>query len=175
MAERARTLKVGGALLALVVVGLVVGFVLAARDNSPSPDSTASPTATDTKAQVEQAYLRFWDVWTEVNRSLDPAKLDQVMTGNALTAARDLIERQKSKNQPVRIQVEHDYRTVITSADTASIEDNFIDHSVRLDPNTGEPVEKDPNKRVRNSYTMKKVNGTWKVAEIIGFRSSPSP
>lgn len=170
MAERARTLKVGGALLALVVVGLVVGFLLAARDNSPSPNPTASPTSTDPKVQVEQAYLRHWDVYAEALLKLETSRLPEVLAGNALTTVTQQVEEQRTNRQPVRIRVEHDYQIVITNDTTASIEDNYINHSVRLDPNTMEPIEKDPNQKVRKSYTLKKVNGSWKVTEIIAYR-----
>lgn len=170
MTERARVLKVGGILLGLLVIGLVVGFVLAARDDSPSPNSTASPTSTDPKAQVEQAYLNHWDVYADSLLKLDASRLSEVLDGNALTTVTEQVDEQKRINQPVRIRVEHDYRIVLTNDTTASIEDNYINHSVRLDPDTMEPIEKDPNQKVRKSYTLKKVNGSWKVTEIIAFR-----
>lgn len=170
MTERARTLKIGGALLALVLVGLVVGFILAARDNSPSPNSTSTPTSTDTKAQVEQAYLRYWDVYTEANLKLDVSRLEEVLSGDALKIVRDQIEEQKSKNQPVRIRVEHDYQVILVDAVTATVEDSYVNHSQRLDPKTGQPVDPDPNQRVRRTYTLKKVSGTWKVAFIVGLK-----
>ncbi len=176
MTDSTRTLKVGSALLAVVIAGLIAGFILVNRGNGTATKN-GSPTATpeDPKTQVEQAYLGFWDAWTVANRTLDPAPLNNVMTGNALTAAVDLVETQKRKDQPVRIEVAHNYSVTLVDANTASVDDRFVDHSVRLDAKTGQPVEKDPNKTVHNTYTMKKVNGQWRVAEIIGFRPSPSP
>ena len=177
MTERARVLKVGGGLLGLLVVVLVLGFVLLNRDGQTTPRTSISPspTPTDVHAQVEAAYLAFWDSWKVANDKLDPSPLDQTMTGSALTAARRLIDQQRQKNQPVRIDVTHHYTITLTSALTASVDDQFIDHSVRLDPNTRQPVEQDPNHKVHNTYTLRKVDGQWKVAEIIGFRPSPSP
>jgi hypothetical protein len=177
MTERARVLKVGGGLLGLLVLVLVIGFVLFNRgDGKPLPQaSSPSPTPTDVHAQVEAGYLAFWDSWKVANDKLDPAPLDQTMTGSALAAARELIQKQQQKNQPVRVEVAHKYAITLLDTQTASLDDQFIDHSVRLDPNTRQPVEKDPNHKVHNTYTLRKVDGQWKVAEIIGFRPSPSP
>lgn len=169
MAERARVLKVGGVLLGLLVVGLVVGFLLANRGGESPPDSSPSPT-TDVRAQVEQAYLRQWDVYAEANLKLDTSRLEEVLTGDALRIVRDQIEEQKAKNQPVRIRVEHDYRILLVDEMTATVEDNYVNHSQRLDLKTGQPVEPDPNQRVRRTYTLKKVNGTWKVSFVVGFK-----
>lgn len=171
MSEQSRALKIGGGLLALVVIGLIAGFLLLGRDgNSPADNSTPSPTPTDVRTQVEQAYLGHWDVYADALLKLDASRLPEVLAGNALTTVTQQVEEQKRNNQPVRIRVEHDYRIVLTNDTTASIEDNYINHSVRLDPNTMQPIEKDPNQKVRKSYTLKKVNGSWKVTEIIAFR-----
>lgn len=171
MAERARVLKVGGALLGVLVVGLIVGFVLLSGDDSPGPNGNPSPTSTDVKTQVEVAYLRAWDVWDDAMRRLDPSGLPAAMTGRALKAVTDQVQEAKRKNEPVSIEAEHNYRIDLVNASTASVDDNYINHSVRLDPQTGEPKESPPSKPVHKSFTMKLVDGTWKLAEIIGFDS----
>lgn len=176
MTDRARVLKVGGALLGLLIAGLVVGFLLTARDKSPSPNSSPTPATGDTRTQIEQAYLRYWDVYADALISLDTSSLNEVLTGDALENVRRQVADQRSKNEPVRVRVEHDYRILIVDQATASVEDTYINHTVRVDPQTKQPTEPDPNDRVRRTYTMKKVDGVWKVSNIIGFRSgSPSP
>lgn len=176
MTERARILKAGGILLGLVIAGLIVGFVLVNRGNGNSPGPNPSPTSTDPKAQVEQAYLRYWDVYADALLRLETSKLEQVLTGDALENVRDQVKQQRSKNEPVRVRVEHKYTVILTGEETASVEDTYVNHTVRIDPQTQEPKERDPNERVRRTYTMKKVDGVWKVANIIGFRpASPSP
>ena len=176
MTERARVLKVGGIFLGLLIVGLVIGFVLAARDGSPSPNSSLTPGAGDTRTQIEQAYLRYWDVYADALLRLDTSRLGGVLTGEALDNVRRQVEEQRSKNEPVRVRVEHQHQILIVDQTTASVEDNYLNHTVRIDPQTKQPTEPDPNDRVRRTYTMKKVDGVWKVANIIGFRSgSPSP
>ncbi len=170
MSERARTLKVGGILLALAVAGLVLGFSCTSRNGSPDSSGSPSPSSTDPKAQVEQAYLNHWDVYAEALRNLDTSKLSEVLTASALTTVTSQVEEQRRMNQPVLIRVEHNYTITLTSDSTASVDDNYINHSVRLDPKTGQPIEKDPNQRIHKSYTLKRVNGIWKVSDIIAYK-----
>ncbi len=171
MSERAKTLKVGGILLALIVVGLVLGFSCMSRNGSPDSSVSSSPSSsTDPKAQVEQAYLKHWDVYAEALRHLDTSKLSEVLTGSALATVTSQVEEQRRMNQPVLIRVEHNYTITLTSDSTASVDDNYINHSVRLDPKTGQPIERDPNQRVHKSYTIKRVNGIWKVSDIIAYK-----
>ncbi len=172
MAERARVLKVGGVLLALLVAGLVAGFLtLGGNGSSPSPSSTGSSvTPTDVRAQVEQAYLRAWDVWADSLLRLDSSRISDVLTGKALEIVTAQVNEQRDKNQPVRVRAEHNYRIVLINAITASVDDRYINHSVRLDPDTLQPVEEDPNERVHRSFTMKLVDGTWKISEIIEYK-----
>jgi len=172
VAERARVLKVGGVLLALLVAGLIAGFLtLGGNGSSPSPSSTGSSvTPTDVRAQVEQAYLRAWDVWADSLLRLDPSRLSDVLTGKALEIVTAQVNEQRDKNQPVRVRAEHNYRIVLINAITASVDDRYINHSVRLDPDTLQPVDEDPNERVHRSFTMKLVDGTWKISEIIEYK-----
>jgi ARC6-like protein len=170
MTERARTLKIGGVLLAIVVLGLVLGFIFLRNNDSASPNPSPTVTSTDFKTQVEQAYLHYWDVYTEANLKLDTSRLGEVLTGEALKNVQDQIEAQKTKNQPVRIRVEHNYTIIPVDATTATVDDTYTNHSQRLDPRTGEPVDKDPNQRVQRTYTLKKVDGSWKVSFIVGFK-----
>jgi len=174
MADRARVLAVGGTLLGLIIIGLVVGFILLGDDNTTpnAGNSSPSPTPTDVRAQVEQAYLRYWDVYADALLRLDPSGLDQVLTGDALENHLMQVNEHKANNEPVRISVEHDYLITIADETSASVDDNYVNHSVRLDPETMEPTEEDPNRRIRRTYTMKKVDGTWKVTLVVGFRDS---
>lgn len=178
MSERARVLKVGGTLLALVAGGLVVGFLVLRGDGGPPASSSETgdptPTPTDVRAQVEQAYLHAWDVWAEGLRELDPSRLSEVLTGRALEVVEERLEEQREKNQPVLLRAEHNYRIVIIDDVTASVDDQYVNHSVRLDPDTLEPIEEDPNQPLHTSFTLKLVDGTWKITEVIEYDDSSS-
>ena len=168
-------LKVGGSLLGLVVIGLVIGFLALRGDGAPPPASETNdptPTPTDVRAQVEQAYLHAWDVWADALLELDPSGLDEAMTGPALELVTDQVEAQAEINQPVRIRAEHNYRIVMINGTTASVDDQYVNHSVRLDPDTLEPIEDDPRFEEHRSFTMRLVDGTWKLARIIEYDDS---
>jgi hypothetical protein len=173
VSERARVLKVGAALLVLLAAGLVIGFLVLGRTNNSPPSAsttgTPMPTSTDVRVQVGQAYLHAWDVWAGALLELDPSRLPEVLTGEALELVQGQVEAQAEKNQPVRVRVEHDYRILIVDGSTASVDDRYVNHNVRLDPQTLEPIEEDPNERLRRSFTLRLVDGTWKIAEIIGY------
>lgn len=166
-----RALVIGGIIAALLVAGLVVGLVvLRGPDRIVGPTDGASPVPAEVRAEVETAYLRYWEVLAEATESLDASRLPEVMSGEALELARGLIEEQRAKNEPLRTQVEHNYRIVIIDEATASVDDTFRDRTVRLDPDTREPTGPPADRMIRNSYTMKKENGVWKVAFIIQQR-----
>lgn len=176
MTTRGRTLAVGGVLLAVLAAGLVAGFMALGNDGGSSGTSpTTSPvspseTPTDVRAQVEQAYLEAWDVWADALLRLDPSRLPEAFTGRALELISGQVKEQSRKNQPVQIRAEHNYTVTILDSQTVSVDDRYINHNVRLDPETLEPIEEDPNRLEHRSFTLKLVGGTWKIARIIEYR-----
>ena len=176
MTSRGRTLVVGGALLSAVAAGVLAGFlVIGGNEGSPAttgttPTTSPSGTPSDVRAQVEQVYLHAWDVWADALLRLDPSRLPEAFTGRALQLVTAQVKQQIQKDQPVRIRAEHNYMITIMDAMTASVDDRYINHNVRLDLNTLEPIEKEPNRPEHRSFTMKLVNGTWKIERIIEYR-----
>jgi hypothetical protein len=179
MSGRNRILIIGGALAAGILGLVVIGLVLL---NDPPDVPEASPTQVsanpsplgtsdeETIAEVERAYLRFWEVWTSANVDLDPSLMAEVTTGHLLELFVEELQELKAKDEPARIAVEHNYEIVLLGPDVASVEDRYVNHSVRIDSETLQPIEPDPNVPVRKSHTLRKVNGQWKVAEIIEYR-----
>jgi hypothetical protein len=161
--------------LAILVVGLIVGFLTLGNDGSSSGTTPTTPpattsTPTDPRAQVEQAYLHAWDVWADALVKLDASGLSESFTGRALKVLTDQVMKQKRLDQPVRISAEHNYTITIIDPQTASVEDRYINHNVRLDPDTLEPIEPDQETHVRTSFTLRLVGSTWKIAEIIEYQ-----
>jgi hypothetical protein len=155
---------------------LLVGF-FALGDNDGSsgstrttPPNSPSATPTDPRALVEQAYLEHWDVYAEALLTLDGNRLSEVLSGAALREVEKQVEELSAANQPARVRIEHNYRVALIDANTATVEDRYINHTVRLDPATMEPIEPDPNQRVHKSYTLKKVDGVWKVTDIVLYQ-----
>jgi hypothetical protein len=136
---------------------------------SPSASVTEPPTSTTTasvEAEVEAAYLRSWEVYAKAVRDLDPSGLEESYADDALTVVLDEIARLKTAGTPVRIRVEHDFNTQITGDSQAIVMDTYVNHSVLLDPSTGEPAEPDPNKLVTDLYAMREIEGAWKVVHF---------
>lgn len=167
-----RTLIAGVSVLAVLAVLFVGGyFLLADRDGAVSNNASPTSSPADPRSEIEQAYLRFWEVYARASLELKPELMDEVAMGGALDVLKSQIDQQRNKNQPVRVRVEHNYQIVFPiprqPEDVASVDDRYINHSVRLDPKTMDPIEADPNTPTHDTYTLRKVDGTWKVAEII--------
>lgn len=183
---RGRTVMIAAGLLVVLVGGLVLANVLGEDDADPgpvdagstptaSPTSQASPTALTPRAEVRGAYLRQWDVYAQAVGSLETDGLEEVLTGKALSVVRDEISDLRRKGLAVRVEVEHDIRRVrIADAVTAVVVDRYVNHSVTIDADTGEPKERDPNQIVLEAYTLKKVEGVWKVSAIARHSVRPA-
>jgi hypothetical protein len=175
--QRRRSWIVAGGLAVVVLAVVAAGFALVRDRDGTNQNANPSPSPTKSlapEAEVEEAYLRYWEIYNRALLELDPSLLSGVAAGDALEVLTTQVEEQRKKNQPVRGRVDHNYRITIVDATTASVDDEFVDHAVRLDPKTMQPIEPDPRKRVRISHTLKKVDRTWKVTFLIGY-SSPSP
>jgi hypothetical protein len=80
------------------------------------------------------------------------------------------VQEQNRKDQPVRVRAEHDYTITMLNSTTASVDDQYINHNVRLNPKTLEPIEPDPDNPEHRSFTLRLVDGIWKIARIIEYR-----
>jgi hypothetical protein len=140
-------------------------------ESSPSPDSSSTPSGP--KEQVREAYLQQWDVYTEAVRVLTMDGLDDVFTGRALEVVTSEIKRRRREGTPLDLRVEHDFAVRIVDATTAVVDDRYIYRATDLDPDTGEPGKRYPPDLIHELYTLKKVNGEWKVSAI--FRQSIKP
>lgn len=135
---------------------------------SAAPSTTAAPPTTlNAKAELLAAYDHSWEVYADALGRLDPGRLPSAFAGRALRAAQQEVATQKANHQPVRISVVHRTRVLRVTADEGLVEDNYRNHSVVLDPKTGVPTEPDPNEVVYQRQSLKRINGIWKVVEII--------
>ena len=64
------------------------------------------------------------------------------------------------------MDVEHDY-AIEVNGEIAVVADNYVNHSVLLDGTTGEPIEDDPDELLQYTYAMRRIEGVWKVTEIL--------
>lgn len=134
-----------------------------------SPKTTESTTTTTKltpEQEVEAAYLKSWDVYIRAKREVTSEGLDCCYFGDQLARTRADIEDRIKRNAPARVSVEHNYRIRMIAADVAVVEDTYRNHSVLIDPDTGEPIEADPNNTSSEIYTLRRIEGVWKVADI---------
>lgn len=164
-----------GVLFVILAVGLLIAQVGGDGDDPigiTSPSASASPTdstppPSNPKQSVKDAYLRQWDVYARAVRDLDTDGLKKVFTDEALEVVLREVERRRRMGAPSRVRVKHDFAVKIVDALTAVVDDRYVNHSVMIDPVTGRPTERDPNQIVHEVYTMKKVEGVWKVSAIV--------
>lgn len=170
-----RALIAAVALVALLAVGLVIAQsggddgqnptgIPSRSPSAPSSDST--PTPSDVKEAVRDAYLRQWDVYARTVRTLKNEGLEDVLTGDALAVVKREIRDLRQDGLGVRIRVKHDLRIQIADASTAVVIDRYENHSVAFDLKTGKATEADPKEIILEAYTLKKVDGAWKVSAI---------
>ena len=129
------------------------------------PSTTSTSVARTPEEEVEAAYLRSWDVYAKAVRELDPSGLEESYTGDALDLVREEVEERSNDGRRSRVEVDHDYQITLIDESTAGVFDTYRNHSVLVD-NSGEPVEADPNEVITEIYTMRRVDGGWKVARI---------
>ena len=160
----------------LVALPLVPGCAGGDGEDGPSasvttassrPSTTSSSVALTPEQEVEAAYLRSWDVYAKAVRELDPAGLEAAYTAEALETVRREVERYANANTPVRVAVEHQIAVQLLDDGTAAVFDTYVNHSVFVDPATGEPTEKDTAQTVNETYSLRREGGRWKVASIV--------
>lgn len=174
-ANTKRVSLAAGALVALLAVGLLIvqaggddgrdPTAIPSRSSSaPSSDPTLTPS--DEKDTVKDAYLQQWDVYAKAVRTLENTGLEDVFTGDALDAVKKEIRDLRHDGLGVRVRVKHDLRIEIADATTAVVIDRYENHSVAFDLKTGKATEADPKEIILEAYTLKKVDGAWKVSAI---------
>jgi hypothetical protein len=170
-----RVLLSAGALVLLLAGALLIAQLTARGDNdrpgtntstpnTPSPTESSSPRSE--REQVREAYLRQWEVYAEAVRDLNTQELDEVFTGKALDAVQREIRDLRRDGLGVRVRVKHELRIRIADPATVVVVDSYENHSVAFDLDTGKAAERDPNEIIVEAYTLKKVNGAWKVSAI---------
>lgn len=122
------------------------------------------------REQVRQAFFAYQDAFALAGKTLDPGPLASFSQGQVLDYAQSAIEHARALNQPYLVRVDHNITSIIVLRGLggpnlgAQVNDTYVDHTVRLDPKTLQPIEADPNHRGQKSYTFQEVSpGVWKA------------
>lgn len=181
----ARGVSRGCIALALLLTGCSGDDTDAGSTTSAAPTTTAEPTTTtaperpasttttafdpaSVEGAVEAAYLRSWDVYAEAvyNLELDEKALAEVYAADALDLRLEEIQRRIDERRAALVDVEHEYQIVVADASTANVIDGFVNHQVLIDPDTKVPIEADPNEQLLVNFSVRLVDGTWRVVFI---------
>lgn len=127
----------------VALVGLLVGLVLGPASCSDDTADTPPTTTPPPEAEVEDAYLAFWDMATRLSQAPDPddPDLERFASGQALAdlvAGLEALESQQ-RHSELGPGYRHEVLNVeVTDGDTAVVEDCAIDDSRIVDDETGE-------------------------------------
>ena len=153
----------------VIAAVLLTAALAACSSGSEAKGPSASVTVTTLSAierEVEAAYLKSWDVYADAALSLTTAGLEQSYAEPQLQRTRSDIEDRIQTKRTARFRVDHDYSIDIVGDDLARVHDRYRNHSVLVDPVTHEPTEPDPNTVITDVFTLRRIEGTWKVTNI---------
>lgn len=129
----------------------------------PAGKPTADPTLTK---EVEQAYLKYWQVYSDALLNLDTTRLPQVAADKGLSRIEEEIANLRNEKLALRVRVSHSYIIFDVTDSEAKVYDEIFDRSFTVDPVTKNPPDA-PVKGglVKDIFFMQKIGGTWKVVE----------
>jgi hypothetical protein len=127
----------------------------------PSP---STPPIAAGRQMVEDAYLRYWDLYGDALSRLDTARIGEVAAGEELLRIRAEVEAFRRRDRAVRVRVDHSYAIRPHTESEAEIEDEITNRSFTVDPRTKEPtLGPDVADLERDTFLMKSQGDTWKV------------
>lgn len=151
-----------------------------ATTGTPRSSAASTPTAVATIApgvrladptlprEVEQAYLKYWEVYSDALLSLDASRVADVAADEELRRIREEVREFRQRNTAVRVRVAHSYGVFDVKEAEAKVIDRVLNRSFAVDPITKQPSERDvEGKYVEDVYLLRKMNGVWKVVESL--------
>ena len=145
------------------------------RAQTPTPPSAVPAAVAVTPAadprllqEIEDAYRRYWEVYSDALFNLDTSRLPEVATEDELRRMREEVEDFRRRNRAVRAVVTHSYLVVDVTASEAKVYDEIRDSSFLIDPMTKQPPQgPDAGQLSKDIFFLKKVDGTWKVTRSL--------
>ncbi len=120
--------------------------------------------------EIEAAYLHYWQVRTDAFLNLDMSHLSEVMVGDELARSEKYIQDLRSQGRAAKMDVEHRTALAKVTPDEAIVYDEYLNKSVFVDPLTkAEMTTSGPVETVKVSFTMRKIDGQWKVTGGIRY------
>lgn len=116
--------------------------------------------------EIEDAYLRYWEVLKQAYLSLDTSSLGEVTAGAELARQEQQIRDLRSRGRAAKLEVDHRIAFANVSAERAVVYDEYLNRSLFVDAATKQelPTKEQPETE-KISFEMRKINGTWKVVD----------
>ena len=144
----------------------------AASGAALSPTGQAEPTPVQAAVSPELAaaiingYDNYWSV--RVRAMGDPTSasidLESVMAGDELAAAYKTLSEYRDGGEAYQATVDHQIWITRATPNAAEVVDRFTASTLKLDPETKEPVEAKPQvEQVTGRFVLQTINGVWKV------------
>lgn len=158
-----------------VVTGIasVTATAIPTQISSPAPTigGVAPPATVDSsteKAAVIQAYLHYWDVYSKALLTLDTSHLPEVMAGDELIQARQVVDNLQAQHHAAKTEVKHHLVVVSLTQNKAVIQDEYLNRSYLVDASTKRPLHTPTSGQTESiSCQLSLQNGTWKVVKVI--------
>ena len=137
--------------------------------STPAATQTAAPTVVPTatpsvEEEVSQAYLHYWDAYSQALLNLDATLVEDVASGERLQLIRDEIEGLRSQGLALRTVVTHNPVILQASESSAVLYDEIVNNSFYVDPQTKDPpVAPGSGEILRDTYYLESTNGQWMV------------
>jgi hypothetical protein len=158
------------AMIAAALLALVAGTCQSdddADDTSPTTDRTT--TTVSPEAEVEAAYLAFWDMAVRLAGSPNPddPEIAQRASGDALADLVDGLHALRTANQRTDSgpTTGHDVLAVEVDGDRAHLDDCAVDESRLVDVDTGE-TKVEATTTTRWAVTAIRRDGRWLVDQF---------
>ncbi|MFN8473870.1 MAG: hypothetical protein U0822_16895 [Anaerolineae bacterium] len=120
--------------------------------------------------EIEAAYLHYWQVLAEANLTLDTSRLPEVAADKELVQAQQQVNDLKAQGRAAKLDVEHRTAFAKVTPTQAVIADEYLNKSVFVDPVTKEELKTSSPPTVEKlSFTMRKIDGQWKVVEALRY------
>jgi hypothetical protein len=133
-----------------------------AETSAPAPLATAS-SASARRAAIEDAYLRYWDFYSDALFRLDTSRIPEVAAGEEVQRIQAEVGSFRRRDRAVRVRVSHRY-TIGDGPAGAWVRDEIADRSFTIDPRTRLPGQgPDVTDVVRDLVLMKELGDSWKV------------
>lgn len=146
------------------------GATPAAQPTSVIPVATAfSGVRTSDSVQareIEEAYLRYWNILVQGYLTLDSTQFAEVMAGAELARQQQEVRDLRLRGRAAKLEVTHRAAMSEIASDRAVVYDEYLNRSVFVDPTTKQELPaSEPPETERISFELRKIDSKWKVTD----------